>query len=62
MATTTTCDKCGKALKNFDNYKLIIQPLYPCDLIDTHEEYDLCPDCREQAIILVENFIYPKED
>ena len=63
MATTTTCDKCGKALKNYEQNKLAFYTADPFDNIDVpKEEYDFCDDCIAEVYELLDAFIEPKED
>jgi hypothetical protein len=61
MATTTTCDRCGKALPEYEQYKVVLQTI--ADFLDEEdEEYDLCSPCKDEMREIVENFIYPKEE
>lgn len=67
MATTTTCDKCGKELTEHEKHKLIFAPPYPVFFGDkskpcNQEEYDLCERCRDQLFKLVEDFTPRSEE
>lgn len=66
MATTTTCDKCGKELGEYEKHKLTLEPPCPVFFGDKDKpfnqgDYDLCQKCYEQLFKFVEDFT-PRSD
>ena len=62
MATTITCDKCGKELTERDKYRLMFNPPFKFrsgadNAIIDKEEWDFCTLCKIKAQILIDNFI-----
>ena len=45
MALARKCDRCG-AYHDGRIYEIEISPM--CYLNETHEEFDLCPDCKNE--------------